>query len=90
MTGTSDNGPILWMIFTAWMLALEYTSFPMGNHGLLFSQQRDRLRKKRLTVLGFGGATLLMTLIPVVNFLAMPVAVAGATALWVEQFEKEG
>ena len=35
--------------------------------------------------LGFGGAVMLATLIPLFNFLVMPVAVAGATALRVEQ-----
>ncbi|MDH5470528.1 MAG: sulfate transporter CysZ, partial [Gammaproteobacteria bacterium] len=29
---------------------------------------------------------LLMTMIPLLNFLAMPVAVAGATAMWVGEF----
>jgi uncharacterized protein involved in cysteine biosynthesis len=30
---------------------------------------------------------MIMTSIPIVNFIAMPVAVAGATLLWVEQFQ---
>jgi uncharacterized protein involved in cysteine biosynthesis len=29
---------------------------------------------------------MIMTSIPLINFIAMPVAVAGATLLWVEQF----
>jgi uncharacterized protein involved in cysteine biosynthesis len=29
---------------------------------------------------------MIMTSIPIINFFAMPVAVAGATLLWVEQF----
>jgi CysZ protein len=33
--------------------------------------------------MGFGGATLVGTMIPIVNFIVMPAAVAGATALWV-------
>jgi CysZ protein len=35
--------------------------------------------------LGFGGAVMLATLIPLFNFLVMPVSVAAATALRVEQ-----
>jgi uncharacterized protein involved in cysteine biosynthesis len=31
-------------------------------------------------------APLLLTLIPVVNFIAVPTAVAGATVLWVGEF----
>ena len=46
------------------------------------------LREKRLLALGFGAATLLMTLIPFVNFLVMPAAVAGATAMWVHEWRR--
>ncbi len=84
--GINIIAPFLWLIFGAWMLALEYLDYPMGNHGLLFPQQRRRARKHRWLVLGFGGATTALTMIPIVNFLVMPAAVAGATSLWVEQF----
>jgi CysZ protein len=80
--------PFLWMAFSAWMLALEYADYPMGNHGLRFPQQRSRLKEKRLLVLGFGGATLFLTLIPFINFFIMPTAVAGATVMWVKEFRK--
>jgi CysZ protein len=58
----------------------------MANHLLHFSTQRRLLRRNRLLAYGFGGGTLLLTLIPVVNFIAMPAAVAGASALWVGEF----
>lgn len=79
--------PILWVLFSAWMMAVEYCDYPMGNHGLLFAAQRKRLRQRRMLSFGFGGATLFATMIPVVNFLIMPAAVAGATVLWVEQLK---
>jgi CysZ protein len=78
--------PFVWMVFGAWMLALEYLDYPMGNHGLSFPVQRQTAQKKRLTVLSFGGATLFATLTPFINLLVMPAAVAGATALWLEVF----
>jgi CysZ protein len=76
--------PPLWFLFGAWMLALEYLDYPMGNHGLLFADQRQKLQQRRMLVLGFGMTVVVLTFIPVVNFLAMPVAVAGATRLWVK------
>jgi len=79
--------PFLWALFSAWMLAMEYMDYPMGNHRLRFAEQRKRLRGRRLLGLGFGGASLLLTMIPVVNFLAMPASVAGATAMWVREFK---
>jgi CysZ protein len=80
--------PFLWALFSAWMLAIEYADYPMGNHSLHFAEQRKRLRGRRLLSLGFGGASMLMTMIPVVNFLAMPASVAGATAMWVREFKQ--
>jgi CysZ protein len=35
--------------------------------------------------IGFGLATLAATMIPFINFLVIPAAVAGATALYLEQ-----
>ncbi|MDH3219250.1 MAG: sulfate transporter CysZ [Gammaproteobacteria bacterium] len=79
--------PLLWVIFGSWLLSLEYFDYPMGNHDIVFAEQKRRLAQRRGISLGFGGAVMIMTSIPIVNFLAMPVAVAGATLLWVEQFQ---
>lgn len=81
--------PLLWALFSAWMLALQYLDYPLGNHGLRFAAQRQRLRGQPLLGLGFGGAVLLATLIPLVNLLVMPAAVAGATRLWVERLQDQ-
>ena len=79
--------PFLWFIFTAWMLSLEYMEFPMGNHGKLFSEIKSTLGKSRPLVIGFGIGAVILTMIPVVNFIAIPVAVCGATRLWVERIK---
>jgi CysZ protein len=80
-------GPIIWFLFTAWTLALEYSDFPMANHGLKFREMRRRLRGRPVLSLGFGAATAGLTMVPVVNFIAMPSAVAGATAMWVKELD---
>jgi CysZ protein len=79
--------PFIWIVFSAWMLTIEYTDYPMGNHGLRSDEQKHRLREKRFLSLGFGGAVTIATMIPVLNFLVMPAAVAGATAMWVKQLK---
>lgn len=79
--------PVLWIAFSSWMLALDYHDYPMGNHQLKFPQQRALLRQKRSLALGFGLATLVATMIPLVNFLVIPAAVAGATALYLENYK---
>jgi len=79
-------GQILWFLFTAWMMSLEYMDYPMGNHKLKFSEQRALQKKKRLFSLGFGGVTMGASMIPFVNFIIMPTAVIAATMIWVDQY----
>jgi CysZ protein len=83
--GINLAAPVLWFLYTAWMLAFQYVDYPMSNHGHKFSAIRARLRRRRLQGLGFGAATAGMTLVPVLNFIVMPAAVAGATAFWVNE-----
>lgn len=78
---------VLWMFYTIWVLTLEYADFPMANHGISFSQIRKILASKRFLSLGFGSMVMLATLIPLINFLVMPVAVAGATKMYTEEFK---
>lgn len=77
--------PILWLVFGSWLLSLEYLDYPMGNHDLTFAQQKQVLSERRGLSLGFGGMVMILTSIPLVNFFVMPIAVAGATAMWVDQ-----
>jgi len=74
--------PVLWALATAWALALEYADYPLGNRGIRFREQRQLLRQHWPLTLGFGGMTLLLTLVPVLNFFVMPAAVIGATLMW--------
>ena len=77
--------PVVWFIFMSWMLALEYLAYPMENGGLRFAQTRKLLHRRRGLSLGFGGAVAVALLLPGINLLVMPAAVAGATLLWVER-----
>lgn len=80
-------GPIIWLVFGAWLLSLQYLDYPMGNYAMSFKNIRANLADKRFLTLGFGGMITAVTMIPVVNFLVMPIAVAGATILWVEEYD---
>jgi CysZ protein len=81
--------PFLWVIFGSWLLSLEYLDYPMGNHELNFTRQRQILAERKGLSLGFGSSVMVLTSIPLLNFIVMPVAVAGATVLWIEQLERE-
>lgn len=77
---------LLWLAYSIWILTLEYADYPMSNHGLAYREIRERLASKRFLSLGFGSMVMLATLIPLANFIVIPVAVAGATKLYVEHF----
>ena len=79
---------VVWLGFGAWMMAIQYADYPMGNHGLSFPDQRALLAKRRMASLGFGAMVMMAMVIPVVNFVVMPASVAGATAMWVDEFAK--
>lgn len=77
----------VWLLFSAWMQSLQHVDYPMGNHAIVFADQRQLHAQRRWLSLGFGGAVTAATLIPVVNFIVMPAAVAGATLMWVERLQ---
>jgi len=86
--GLNIISPFAWLIYGAWMYSLQYADYPMGNHNLFMKDELPILRKNRGHALGFGAATTLITIIPGLNFLAMPVAVSGATSMWVKQLSR--
>ena len=79
----------LWFLFGAWMMAVEYVDCPLGNHGRPFPAVKQLLSQRRNLALGFGSTVMAMTMIPIVNFFAMPVGVAAATALYLDELAPE-
>lgn len=73
--------PFLWILFAAWFFALEYSDYPLANRGQFFAEIKQYNHKNRMRSLGLGTAVFILTSIPVVNFFAMPIAVAGATKM---------
>ena len=73
--------PFAWFLFAAWSFSIEYMDSPLGNRGMLFREVREYNRENRMRSLGFGTGVFLMTSVPVLNFLAMPVAVCAATKM---------
>lgn len=77
--------PVLWVVFGSWLLSLEYLDYPMGNHDISFARQKQIVAGRKGLALGFGGATMVLTTVPLLNFIVMPLATAAATLIWVEQ-----
>ncbi|MGL5949457.1 MAG: sulfate transporter CysZ [Aeromonas sp.] len=78
--------PLLWFLFSAWMMAVQYLDYPFDNHKIKFNQMRDTLASQRGQCISFGAIVTLCSAIPFVNLLVMPVAICGATALWVDNY----
>jgi len=75
----------LWLMFGVWMMAIQYIDYPADNHKLSWQDMLAWLRRKRWASLSFGGSVYLVLLIPVLNILMMPAAVAAATLFWVRE-----
>ena len=75
----------LWLMFGVWMMAIQYIDYPADNNKMSWQDMLAWLRSKRWQSLGFGGITYLALMIPGVNVLMMPAAVAGATLFWVKE-----
>ena len=77
--GVNLLAPLFWALFGAWGMALEYLAYPLENHGILFSEQKQLLKSIRLGALSFGGLAVLGLTIPLLNIIVAPAAVVGAT-----------
>lgn len=77
--------PFLWVLFCAWMMALQYADYPMANHGIGFTDQRRLMAQELPVGIGFGAMVMLALMVPALNCLVIPGAVAGATLMWLER-----
>lgn len=88
--GFNLAAPFLWLLFSAWMAALQYLDYPADILGHSFEDTRQLLWRQKLRTLGFGSVVLMATLVPVLNFLVIPVTVVAATHLWIERYSAIG
>lgn len=78
--------PIIWFLFSAWMMAIQYCDYAFDNHKISFDDMKNALRQTRGTCYSFGATVTLFSMIPIVNFIVMPVAICAATAMWVDKY----
>lgn len=76
-------GQVLWFMFSAWMMAIQYCDYAFDNHKVPFKTMRSSLNKSRSNSFSFGIMVTVFSMIPIVNLLIMPVAICGATSMWV-------
>jgi CysZ protein len=76
--------PLAWGLFAAWMLAIEYSDYPLGNMAVKPKEQRAWLARAKGRSLGFGSAVMGATVVPFINLAVVPAAVIGATLMWLD------
>ncbi|QDP01056.1 sulfate transporter CysZ [Thalassotalea sp. PS06] len=81
-------GQVIWFAFIAWMMAIQYCDYPFDNHKIDFQTMRSSLSEKRGKCFSFGLTVSLFAIIPILNLVLMPVAICGATAMWVDHFRR--
>ncbi|MDH2924133.1 CysZ protein [Nicoletella semolina] len=80
--------PAVTFIFGAWLLAIQYCDYPFDNHKINFKRMRNALEQQRVMNFTFGTLVSLFTMIPFLNLVIMPVAVCGASAMWVNEYRR--
>ena len=82
-------GQIVWFLFIAWMMAVQYKDYPFDNHKVPFNTMKQALKQKQKLSYSFGITVALFSMIPIVNLIVMPVAICGASAIWVDHYREE-
>ena len=77
--GLNVLAPLLWGLFGAWGMALEYFAYPLENAGFVFNDQRKLINEMKWGALSFGGLAAAGIALPVINVVVAPAAVIGAT-----------
>ncbi len=80
--------PLLWFVFTAWMMSIQYNDYSFDNHRVSFDRMKQALRDNQTSSLSFGAMVAIFSMIPMLNLFVMPAAVCGATAIWVDKYRQ--
>lgn len=82
-------GQIIWFLFVAWMMAIQYKDYPFDNHKISFPEMRQAIKQHQGLSYSFGISVSIFAMIPIVNLVIMPVAICGATAMWIDHYRDE-
>ena len=81
--------PIIAILWGAWVMTLQYIDYPADNHHLSFTALRHQLKSQRFSTTGFGGTIMVCSMIPFINILILPIAVAGGTLFWINELRQD-
>lgn len=81
--------PILWSLWGAWLMSLQFVDYAADNDMISAVECRTQLGKDKINTLLLGGLIMLGMVTPVLNIIMGVVAVAAATAYWVDLYAPE-
>ncbi|MWJ28090.1 sulfate transporter CysZ [Halomonas sp. ZH2S] len=87
--GLNLFAPLLWALFSAWVMAITYLDYPMDNNKVTFAEMRKRLNAHWWQSLSYGGLVILITWLPLANLFLIPGAVAGAVLMWDRHYREQ-
>lgn len=76
------------VLLTLYFLVVEYTGFVFSRKRIRFRQQRIFIKNHRSQALGFGLAVMLTLMLPLIQFLTIPLAVVAATLFCTRNMDK--
>ena len=82
-------GQVIWFLFIAWMMAVQYKDYPFDNHKIPFHIMKQSLKQQQGLSYSFGITVALFSMIPIINLVIMPVAICGATAMWIDHYRND-
>ena len=86
--GVNVASPLLWALFGAWMMTIQFTDYAADNNGVAFRDLRNRLGTGKFQAIVFGLVAYVALAIPVVNIILIPAAVSGGTVFWVKRLRR--
>jgi CysZ protein len=81
--GTGLNTLWIWIF-----LAFEFLSYPLSRRHYPFRQKLRIIWDYKELALGFGLGVFLILLVPLLNFICIPISVVGGTLLYLQEMEK--
>jgi CysZ protein len=85
LPGANLVGVIIGGLWGSWCLALQFCDYTADNNQITFIQVRTQLGQQKLNSFTFGGLVLFGSMIPVINIVITPLAVAAGTIYWVRK-----
>ncbi len=71
-------------LFTMLFLPLQYAGYTMDHRLMTFRQRRELVAQRPWLMLGFGAASFLTLMVPLLNFICLPFLVVGGTLMMME------